>query len=135
MYIKENRNEHEIKKRKIIRLNDRDYEIVDKIPSGFFVWDIGGYMESDEYIPLCERLFPGAAKSDSLYYRINTNTLKAIKLPEKEVKVLRDAASWDIASQETAEKALKSKGKGYISEQKRKYAAATVSIFNRITEK
>ena len=30
------------------------FEIVDKIPTGFFVWNIGDNMGHDEYIPVCQ---------------------------------------------------------------------------------
>lgn len=34
------------------------FEIVNKIPVGFFVWNIGENMGSDEYIPLAQDLKP-----------------------------------------------------------------------------
>lgn len=36
-------------------LNDRGdiFEIVEKIPACFFVWNIGENMGTDEYIPIC----------------------------------------------------------------------------------
>lgn len=52
------------------------YEVVNKIPYGFFVWNIGENMGTDEYIPICEDLHP----EDKDNYEINPNTLKAIKL-------------------------------------------------------
>lgn len=51
------------------------YKIVEKIPFGFYVWNIGEHMGSDEYIPLCQDLYPGI-KDD---YSINSDTLRAIK--------------------------------------------------------
>lgn len=32
------------------------YKIVEKIPFGFYVWNIGENMGSDEYIPVCQDL-------------------------------------------------------------------------------
>lgn len=55
------------------------YKIVEKIPFGFYVWNIGKNMGSDEYIPLCQDLYP-EIKDD---YSINPDTLKAIKLPKR----------------------------------------------------
>lgn len=55
------------------------YKIVKKIPFGFYVWNIGENMGSDEYIPLCQDLYPGI-KDD---YSINSDTLRAIKLSKK----------------------------------------------------
>ena len=113
-------------------LNDRNdvFEIVEKIPSGFFVWNIGENMGDDEYIPICEDLHP----EDKDNYEINQNTVKAIKLSVEEVKALRKAASVGINSKKTAEKALKSKRRGYWSDRKRAEAEKTIEIFKRITE-
>lgn len=105
------------------------FEIVEKIPKNFFVWNIGENMGSDEYIPLSEDLHP----EDKNDYSINPATLKAIKLPQEEVKLLRDAASVGIVNKSTAEKALKSRKKGYWSNRKREQAEKTIEIFNRIT--
>lgn len=112
-------------------LNERNdiFEVVDKIPAGFFVWNIGENMGTDEYIPICEDLHP----EDKDSYDINPNTLKAIKLSVEEVKVLRKAAHVGIVSKKTAEKALKSKRKGYWSDRKREEAEKTIDIFKRIT--
>ena len=108
----------------------RSYEVVEKIPSGFFVWNIGENMGDDEYIPICEDLHP----EDKENYEINTSTLKAIKLSREEVETLREAASVGINSKKTAERALKSKSRGYWSDRKRAEAKKTIDIFNRITE-
>ena len=102
------------------------FEIVEKIPAGFFVWNIGDNMGHDEYIPLCKDLH----KED---FEIDTTDLKAIKLPIEEVKALRQAARCGVVSKATAEKALKSKRKGYNADRKRKAATATIEIFERIT--
>lgn len=50
----------------------------------------------------------------------------------EEVKALRKAAGWGVTSKKDAEKSLKSKRKGYISNHKREEAAATIEIFERI---
>ena len=107
----------------------RSYEVVEKIPSGFFVWNIGDNMGHDEYIPICEDLHP----EDKDNYEINPNTLKAIKLSREDVEALRKAAHVGINSKKTAEKALKSKRTGYNADRKRKAATATIDIFKRIT--
>lgn len=105
------------------------FEIVEKIPAGFFVWNIGENMGSNEYIPLAQDLHP----ENKDCYEINPNTLKALKLQPEEVKALRQAAGWGVNSKTTAEKALKSKRTGYNADRKRKAATATIEIFNRIT--
>ena len=112
-------------------LNDRNdvFEIVEKIPIHYFVWNIGENMGTDEYIPICEDLHP----EDKDNYEINPYTLKAIKLSVEEVKALRKAASVGINSKRTAERALKSKRRGYWSDRKRAEAEKTIDIFKRIT--
>ena len=109
--------------------NLRDYEVVEKIPSGFYVWNIGENMGTDEYIPICEDLHP----EDKDNYEINPYTIKAIKLNAEEVKALREAAHVGINNKKTAEKALKSKRRGYWSDRKREQATKTIEIFNKIT--
>ena len=112
-------------------LNDRNdvFEIVEKIPIHYFVWNIGENMGTDEYIPICEDLHP----EDKDNYEINTRTLKAIRLSLEDVEALREAAHAGIVSKKTAEKALKSKRRGYWSDRKREQAAKTIDIFNKIT--
>lgn len=105
------------------------FEIVEKIPSDYFVWNIGENMGTDEYIPICEDLHP----EDKDNYDINTSTLKAIKLSVEEVETLREAAHCGVNSKKTAEKALKSKRRGYWSDRKREQAEKTIDIFRRIT--
>ena len=105
------------------------FDIVEKIPNGFYVWNIGENMGTDEYIPICEDLHP----EDKDNYDINTSTLKAVKLNTGEVKALREAAHVGIVSKKTAEKALKSKRRGYWSDRKRTEAEKTIDIFNKIT--
>lgn len=106
------------------------YKIVEKIPFGFFVWNIGENMGSDEYVPLCQYLSP-EIKDD---YSINPDTLRAIKLPKEDVELLREAAGWGVNSLETARKALKSRRHSYMAEKKRENARKTIDIFKRITE-
>lgn len=109
--------------------NEDVFQIVERIPERFFVWNIGENMKSTEWIPLCEALHPG----DKDDYSINPDTLKAINLPENEVKLLRDAANFGINSLATAEKALKSRRRGYMSDRKREQAKKVIDIFRRIS--
>lgn len=106
------------------------FEIVEKIPANYFVWNIGENLGTDEYIPLAEALHP----EDKDNYEINRYTLKAIKLSVEEVKLLRHAANFDINSKATAEKALRSKRRGYMSDRKRSEAEKTIDIFKSISE-
>ena len=105
------------------------FEIVEKIPKNFYVWNIGENMGSDEYIPICEDLHP----DDKNNYEINTSTLKAIKLDTKDVEILRKSAGVGVNSVKTAEKALKSKRTGYNADRKRKASIESIDIFRRIS--
>ena len=106
------------------------FEIVDKIPKGFFVWNIGENMGTHEYIPICEDLHP--ENKDS--FSINITTLKAVKVSQEEWKKLDNAAAWGVVNLQQAEKALRSKRRGYISNKARAAAELTIDIFRRICE-
>lgn len=104
------------------------FEIVGKIPTNFFIWNIGENMGTHDYIPLCEYLHPEDAGDCS----INVATLKAIKVTPDEWEALNKAAAWGVGNLKQAEKALKSKRRGYISDRKRATAELTIEIFRRI---
>ena len=106
------------------------FEIVEKIPVGFFVWNIGENMGTHEYIPGCEDLHP----EDKDNYEINTATLKAVKVSPEEWEKLDKAANWGVGNLKQAEKAIKSKRHGYTSDRKRDAAELTIEIFRRICE-
>ena len=106
------------------------FEIVEKIPVGFFVWNIGENMGTHEYIPVCEDLHP----EDKDDYSINPATLKAVKVSTEEWEKLNKAGAWGVGNLNQAEKALKSKRHGYTSDRKRAAAELTVEIFRRICE-
>ena len=106
------------------------FEIVEKIPAGFFVWNIGENMGTHEYIPVCEDLHP----EDKDNYEINTATLKAVKVTPDEWEKLNKAATWGVGNLKQAEKAIKSKRHGYTSDRKRTAAELTIEIFRRICE-
>ena len=104
------------------------FEIVGKIPVGFFVWNVGENMGTHEYIPVCEDLHP----EDKDNYEINAATLKAVKVAPDEWEKLNKAAAWGVGNLKQAEKALKSKRRGYTSDRKRAAAELTIDIFRRI---
>ena len=106
------------------------FEIVEKIPVGFFIWNIGENMGTDEYIPICEDLHP----EDKDDYSINPATLKAVKVTPDEWEKLNKAGAWGVGNLKQAEKALKSKRHGYTSDRKRTAAELTIEIFRRICE-
>lgn len=109
------------------------FEVVDSIPPGYFVWNIGGNMGTDEYIPLCRSLYPGLPKDNPLRYHIDADFLKAIKLPREEVTILREAAANGISSLEEAQKAAVIKVRGKFTAEKQSIAVKALPIFQRIT--
>lgn len=106
------------------------YEIVEKIPSGFTIWNIGENIGTNEYIPLCE-IVPNADGSKS--YNVNINTLKAVKVTPDEWRALVNAAHWGIGNLKTAEKYLKSKRNGIAARRYKALAEKTIEIFRRIS--
>lgn len=106
------------------------FEIVEKIPAGFFIWNIGENMGTHEYIPLCEDLHP----EDKDDYSINPETLKAVNVSPDEWEKLNKAASVGVGNLKAAEKALKNKRPGYWSDRKRAAAELAIDIFRRICE-
>lgn len=106
------------------------FEITEKIPTGFFVWNIGENMGTHEYIPVCQYMNPGDKES----FEINPDTLKAVKVTPEEWEKLNKAAAWGVGNLLQAEKALKSKRHGYTADRKRAAAELTIEIFRRICE-
>ena len=104
------------------------FESVEKMPTGFFVWNIGENMGTHEYIPVCQEQHP----EDKNNFEINIATLKAVKVTPDEWKKINKAAAWGIGNLTQAEKALKSKRRGYTSDRKRAAAELTLDIFRRI---
>jgi hypothetical protein len=102
---------------KIISDGTNVFEIVDKIPAGFSVWNIGDCMIPG-YVPFCDDLHLGA--------------LKAIYLPEQDVRLLRDVAHFGIVSKVTAEEALACFPVGAAIDRKRVEKA--LDVFKMISE-
>ena len=109
--------------------NTHRFEVVEKIPSGFFVWNIGDNMV-DGYIPIAESVRPG----DRSCYEIRRETLKAIALDPAAIKILRDAANWGITSVKAANRALKRQPKSYNTRRQKELAEAALPILESITE-
>lgn len=65
-------------------MGNRNYKIVEKVPTDYVVWNIGKNMGSDEYIPFCQ-VIPGT-------FSIVPDTLLAVKLPKEEVEIIRRVA-------------------------------------------
>lgn len=103
----------------------RTFEVVDKIPEGYIVWNIGDNMV-DGYIPLA---MPRGE------YEINPWLLKAIKIDDaSDLKLLREGAHHGIISLNTAVKASKIKNpKSYHTKQKKFLGEMLVAIYERLS--
>ena len=110
------------------------FEIVEKIPPRFRVWNIGKNMRSDKFLPLCEPLSLDP-RSDQ-YYHVNPDTLKCIELPKDELEFLRDEAAFyginDKASAQT-EANVQRRGMTTKDLHRRDIARKALKIFKRIS--
>ena len=102
-----------------------NFEVVEKIPAGFFVWNIGRNAP-EGYIAIAEMAHPTADV-------INPDTLKVIKLNADEITKIDNAAGYGIKTLKEAQKAIASKRSGRMAERKRALALATIAIFERIS--
>lgn len=124
------RKSFEIKDNKLIvtsMFKTSVFEIVDKIPKRFFVWNIGNNMVTDEYIPLCESTRP----NDPECFDINANTLKAIRLDKESVKFLRHVAHYGCNSLESCIRKIHDKNN---SDEEKANAYKAYNIFVKISE-
>lgn len=110
------------------------FEIVEKIPPRYKVWNIGKNMRSDKFLPLCEPL--SLDPNSDLYYYVNIHTLKCIELPKDELELLRDKASFyginDKASAQT-EANVQRRGMTMEDLHRREIARKALEIFKRIS--
>lgn len=86
--------------------NTHRFEIVEKIPKTYEVWNIGKNMISPEYIPFAREIGN---------YCIDGDTLKTIKLPKEDVQILRKAATWGTTNLSGVTKRLLHPKKGDVS--------------------
>lgn len=61
---------------KTLKVNEYVFEIVDSIPKGYSLWNIGHNMQ-DDYLPLVQT-YEGT-------YEVNTNTMKAVYIKDAQV--------------------------------------------------
>lgn len=99
-----------------------DFEIVEKIPAGFEVWNINE-IGGGEYIPICQ----------TEGYDVITKTLKAIKLSKEEVAILSKAASAGIKTVKSAKRTLSRTAKTAYMRGNQKRAEKALPILERIT--
>lgn len=97
--------------------------VVDRIPRGFVVWNIGRNAPAG-HVLICR------CKG----FDVIKETIKAVELPADELLIIDDAASWGNGNYDECVKILKSNGVGYVARRRRETAAAALPIFRRICE-
>lgn len=103
------------------------FEIVEKIPPRYKVWNIGKNMGSDKFLPLCEPL--SLDPNSDKYFYVNIDTLKCIELPKDELEFLRDEAAFYGIK----DKASARIGMATQDSHKRDVAKRALEIFERIS--
>lgn len=106
------------------------YEIVDRIPKGYLIWNIGDHMP-DGYLPLCmlkpesEQPFPGGRA-------IRTDNLKAISCPE--AQTILEATIYGLYTAEDMEQFIElySKAKGYVMAVRIENVKAALSAMRKL---
>lgn len=104
------------------------FEVVDKIPTGYSIWNISG-IGNGEYAPICETLHP----ENKNCYDVNTNTLKAIKLNKEEVEILFKSSMSGDGTLKKAKATLKRVAKTKTMQIRQERARKALSILERIT--
>lgn len=99
-----------------------DFEIVEKIPYGFEIWNIPE-IGNGEYIPICQ----------TVDYNVNTKTLMAIKLSKSEVAILSKAAGAGIKTVAKAKRTLSRTAKTAYARENQRRAGKALPILERIT--
>lgn len=98
------------------------FEVVDKIPSGFEIWNIPE-IGNGEYIPICQ----------SINHNVNTETLKAIKMNKEDISVFRKAASAGIKTVSKAKRTLSRTAKTEYAKENQRRSEKALPILERIT--
>lgn len=103
--------------------NTYKFEIVEKIPAGYFVWNVGKLKQHEDYLALAENL-------PCEKFLINPNTLKAIKIKDdKTHSLLMRGASYGVGSLSKCKKILERKNAKY-----KELAERLQPIFEELTE-
>ena len=111
------------KRMNTIQEGKHTFEIVDKIPEGFQLWNIAPL---DGYFPLCEPLSPSS-------FQINDKTLKCIKVDKLTSNKLKRAASYGITTLKKCEQALNTKRASKNAIYKKELAKVVIEIFRELS--
>ena len=112
------------------------FEVVDKIPEGFMVWNVNDMLGDNGYVPLCEWKYPDEVAKGRKNYDIRTDTLKTIKIDPKEARILKNATAHGVGNLENAKKVV-AKGNpdknGWFVNTKWDLATKALPIFEKIS--
>lgn len=99
--------------------------VVEKIPADHVVWNIGRNAPAG-HVLICR------CKG----FDVIEETIKALKLPDDELKIIDDAAAWGNENYDKCIRILKRNTNvvGYYARRRRETAAAAMPIFRRICE-
>lgn len=102
----------------------RDYQIVNKIPDGFTVWNVAGIEGHPEYLPLCI-CYEGT-------YEVVLDQLLAIRMPKADQKILHDCSMRTGAGNlAKVRRLLKRKN---LKERTRRLAEQALPLFEKYTD-
>ncbi len=104
--------------------NTRYFEIVEKMPIGYIVWNIGDNM-ADGWLPICK-----LANDKESPYSIDVTTLKAIKMSDEDLRIIRKVAGCGYSSKATPKRKIKAAAK-WCSQ---KMIDQATAIYNTISE-
>lgn len=106
---------------------NHQFEVVDKVPSDYMVWNIPPIEGFENYIPFCQWKYP----DNNQNYDVNLFTLKAIRVLDSEVEKLRWGSHHGCDNLASAKSMTKGRG---LTASFKKTAAELVQIFAKYTE-
>lgn len=103
------------------------FKIVDKIPEGYQVWNIGADNMPEGFVPL-------AKIKDGSKYEIERDTLTTIKTDANTWRTIMAAARFGCNNLKNTTKLLNSKRAGKLADAKRYHAAKTIEIYKELSK-
>lgn len=105
---------------KYYNINQHTFEIINKIPLNYLIWNIGENMGNDELLPLCQVVNK---------YNVVTDTLKAIKMNKTEVLTLcKNSMRYGLGNAKACERMLLRKN---ASNERKNAAKQSLEIFKK----
>lgn len=103
-----------------------EFEIVEKIPESFQIWNINMI---DGYLPLTEL-------EDVNNRIVNVDTLKAILIKDsEELRLLKECGSYGVYNLDKCKRVLNYKPRGWLKKKQIELAKQAIRYFEELTEK